>query len=119
MPRLCPEPRKIFLRFRDEFPFLRVIRLRVLSTGRCRIGSSADRREQFEELALPHVRSLLRTAARVSSDAATAEDLVQDAILRAWASFEQFEPGTNFKAWLFKILLNLWSTRRKRALREA
>jgi len=41
---------------------------------------------------------------------AMAEDLVQDAMLRAWRSFHQFQQGTNIKAWLVKILLNQWSS---------
>jgi RNA polymerase sigma-70 factor, ECF subfamily len=64
------------------------------------------RQREFEQVALPHSRSLLRVARRLTFDPATAEDLVQETMLRAWRSFDQFETGTNARAWLFRILLN-------------
>jgi len=76
------------------------------------------RQEEFERVAMVHTASLLRTAARLSLDAAAAEDLVQEALLRAWRAFDQFEPGTNCKAWLFRIMLNL-SSRGQKTVREA
>jgi RNA polymerase sigma-70 factor (ECF subfamily) len=57
---------------------------------------------------MPHSRSLLRVAHRLSSNAAGAEDLVQETFLLAWRSFRQFRPGTNIRAWLFRILFNLF-----------
>ena len=45
-------------------------------------------------------------ARRLASDPATAEDLVQETFYRAWRSFEQFQTGTNIRAWLFRILFN-------------
>lgn len=45
-------------------------------------------------------------ARRIASDRAIAEDLVQEALLRAWRGFDQFERGTNARAWLFRILFN-------------
>jgi|SRR5579864_2011271 len=56
-----------------------------------------------------HTASLLRTALRLCREREAAEDLVQDALLRAWKAWEQFEPGTNCKAWLFRIMLNVSS----------
>ncbi len=77
------------------------------------------RRILFEEVALVHVRALLRTAVRLTRDPFTAEDLVQDTVLRAWKSFAKFEPGTNCRAWLFKIMLNAWkSTGRAEEIEE-
>jgi RNA polymerase sigma-70 factor (ECF subfamily) len=64
-------------------------------------------------MAMPHAGSLLRTALRLTREKSLSEDLVQEVLLRAWRSFEQFEAGTNCKAWLFKIMLNLASKRRK------
>jgi RNA polymerase sigma-70 factor (ECF subfamily) len=55
---------------------------------------------------MPHTRSLLRVARRLSPDLATAEDLVQETMLLAWRSFHQFQQGTNERAWLFRILIN-------------
>lgn len=63
-------------------------------------------REEFESLALPQLDALYRTAYRMAGDAATAEDLVQETMLRAFRSFRSFQPGTNFRAWLFTILTN-------------
>jgi RNA polymerase sigma-70 factor, ECF subfamily len=64
------------------------------------------RQGEFEQIALPHARSLLRVARRLASDPALAEDLVQETFFRAWRSFGQFQTGTNMRAWLFRILFN-------------
>lgn len=72
----------------------------------------------FEREALAHIDSLYRTALRLTSNPADAEDLVQDTYLKAFRSAEQFEPGTNLKAWLFTILQNTFLNRRRRAVRE-
>ena len=74
---------------------------------------------QFEQLALVHIRALLRAAVRLAHDVAVAEDLVQDAMLRAWRHFDRFQQGTNCKAWLFRIMLNCWSTRHQQIRQEA
>ncbi len=73
------------------------------------------RQQQFEQVAMPHTHALLRTAARLCADRTAAEDLVQEAMLNAWKHFDNFEPGTNCKAWLFTILFRLWSRRRQQA----
>jgi RNA polymerase sigma-70 factor (ECF subfamily) len=49
---------------------------------------------------------LLRVARRLTSNPASAEDLVQEAMLSAWRGFHQFEKGTNARAWLFRIMMN-------------
>lgn len=58
---------------------------------------------------MPHTRSLLRVARRLTSDPAMAEDLVQETMLSAWRGFHQFHQGTNIRAWLFRILVNAFS----------
>ena len=69
-------------------------------------------------MAMPHVAALLRTATRLCGDRAAAEDLVQDTCLQAWRSFHRFTPGTNCRAWLYKILMFSHSrVRRDRARR--
>jgi RNA polymerase sigma-70 factor (ECF subfamily) len=84
------------------------------------IQSGRDSRElQFEQLALVHVRALLGAAVRLARDVSVAEDVVQDAMLRAWRHFDRFQPGTNCKAWLFRIMLNCWTTRNQRIRQEA
>lgn len=56
---------------------------------------------------------------RLARDVPVAEDLVQDAMLRAWKHFDRFQPGTNCKAWLFRIMLNCWTTRHQQIRQEA
>jgi len=63
-------------------------------------------RRVFADEALPHVGALLRTALRLTRNRQDAEDLVQDTMVKAWRFFDRYEPGTNCKAWLFKILTN-------------
>jgi RNA polymerase sigma-70 factor (ECF subfamily) len=55
--------------------------------------------------AMPHLRDLARTATRLMGDRSRAEDIVQEVYLEAWKSFHRYEPSTNCRAWLFKILL--------------
>jgi RNA polymerase sigma-70 factor (ECF subfamily) len=69
---------------------------------------TTDSRSSFEEQALQHVDALYRTALRMTRNPADAEDLVQDALVRAFRFYDRFEPGTNFRAWLFKILTNTY-----------
>ena len=82
--------------------------------------SRPDGRE-FETLALPYLDSLYNTAYRLARNAEDAQDLVQETYLKAYRSFAQFTPGTNLKAWLFKILKNTFINeyrRRQAAPRE-
>jgi RNA polymerase sigma-70 factor (ECF subfamily) len=65
-----------------------------------------SRADEFERAALPYLKDLYRTAARLTVDSSKAEDVVQETYLQAWRSFDRFQPGTNCRAWLFKILLN-------------
>jgi RNA polymerase sigma-70 factor (ECF subfamily) len=61
---------------------------------------------EFEQVAMPYARSLLRFALRLTRNSFAAEDLVQEALLLAWRGFHQLEGGTNARAWLFRILIN-------------
>lgn len=61
---------------------------------------------EFSDRVKPHLDSLYRTALRMTGEGASAEDLVQETFLKAFRGFGQFEPGSNFKAWLFTILTN-------------
>lgn len=70
--------------------------------------------EEFESAALPHLNDLYRTAARVIGNRSEAEDLVQETYLQAWKSFHRFEPGTNCRAWLFKIMFHLIQHQRRK-----
>lgn len=74
------------------------------------------RRERFEALAYPHMEALYNAALRLTRHPFDAEDLAQEVFLRAYRFFHQFEEGTHFKAWLFKILTNTFINHyRKRA----
>ena len=70
--------------------------------------------EDFEEIALPYLNDLFRTALRMTRNHTEAEDLVQEAYLQAWKSFHRFEPGTNCRAWLFKILFHVIQHHRRK-----
>jgi RNA polymerase sigma-70 factor, ECF subfamily len=63
-------------------------------------------RRNFENTALPHLGSLYGAAFRLTRNPRDAEDLVQDVMLRAYRFWDSFEPESNCKAWLFKILTN-------------
>jgi len=60
----------------------------------------------FNEMAAQHLDALYRTALRLTGRPQDAEDLVQETYLRAWRSLHTYRPGTNPKAWLFRILHN-------------
>lgn len=57
---------------------------------------------------MPHLAALLRVARRLTLESATAEDLVQQTMLLAWRGFHTFQIGTNERAWLFRILFNVF-----------
>lgn len=63
-------------------------------------------REAFAELALPLFDSLYNFACWLAQDRVEAEDLVQETFAKALAGFVSFEHGTNFRAWIFRILRN-------------
>ncbi len=72
-------------------------------------GAEAQSRiQEFEELARRYERELYATALYFTGNPTAAEDLAQDALVRAFASFHQFKAGTNFKAWLWRILTNTY-----------
>jgi RNA polymerase sigma-70 factor, ECF subfamily len=79
---------------------------------------SADDKRRFQEEALPFLDSLYAGALRMTRNPADAEDLVQETMLRAYRSFDRFEPGTNIKAWLFRILTNAYINVYRKRQRE-
>ncbi len=81
-----------------------------------RMPGNQDGAAQFEALVIPQLDAMLRTAQRLTKDANDAEDLVQETMLKGLRFFDRFELGSNFKAWIFKILMNAFvnSYRRKK-----
>jgi len=75
-------------------------------------------RRAFEAEALGYLNSLYGAALRLTRNAPDAEDLVQDAYVKAFRSAKQFKPGTNLKAWLFTILHNTFRNRRRDSGRD-
>ncbi len=67
-----------------------------------------ERRERFTAEALPHLDRLYSAALRYTRDPSDAEDLVQETITKAYRSFHQFRPGTNLRAWLYRVLHTTW-----------
>jgi RNA polymerase sigma-70 factor, ECF subfamily len=65
-------------------------------------------RERFEREAMIHLDALMRTARRMTKSDSDAEDLVQETMLKSYRFFDKFEEGTNCKAWLFKIMTNIF-----------
>lgn len=70
--------------------------------------------DNFEALALPHANDLFRMASSLLRNRTEAEDAVQECFLQAWKSFDRFEPGTNCRAWLYKILFHVVSHQRRK-----
>lgn len=83
-----------------------------------RLFSRRATRTDFDKEALPHMQSLYGAALRMTRNPGAAEDLVQDTMLRAYRFFDSFEPGTNCKAWLFRILANTFSNHYRADQRE-
>lgn len=75
-------------------------------------------REEFECEALKHLDALYGAALRYTRSPSDAEDLVQDAFVKAYRFYDRYEPGTNMKAWLFRILTNTFINKYRRKTRE-
>jgi RNA polymerase sigma-70 factor, ECF subfamily len=72
----------------------------------------------LEKEALPHLSALYAAALRMTRNEKDAEDLVQDTLLRAYRFFDTFQAGTNCKAWLFRILTNVFCNNYRERERE-
>ncbi|MBI2844655.1 MAG: sigma-70 family RNA polymerase sigma factor [Armatimonadetes bacterium] len=80
--------------------------------------SPEDRRRNFETEVLAAGESLYRHALRLTHNADDADDLLQDTLSRAYQNFDRFQTGTNFKAWILRIMTNLFINRRRQQARE-
>jgi RNA polymerase sigma-70 factor (ECF subfamily) len=78
----------------------------------------AERARRFEDEALPYLDQLYSAALRMTRNAADAEDLVQETYAKAFAAFHQYRPGTNLKAWLYRIMTNAFINSYRKKQRE-
>ena len=77
-------------------------------------GGAEARRQEFEETALSQMPRLYQFARHLTRDKQEAEDVVQETYMRAWRFFHRFEKGTNVRAWLFRIMHNVFLNMRKK-----
>ncbi|MFC4555997.1 sigma-70 family RNA polymerase sigma factor [Georgenia faecalis] len=80
--------------------------------------SDAERAARFEVEAMPYLDQLYGAAMRMTRNPADAEDLVQETFTKAFAAFHQYRPGTNLKAWLYRILTNTFINTYRKKQRE-
>ena len=78
----------------------------------------AERQARFEREAMPLLDQLYSAALRTTRNPADAEDLLQETYTKAFAAFHQYRPGTNFKAWMYRILTNTYINTYRKKQRE-
>ena len=78
----------------------------------------AAKQLRFEAEALPYLDQLYSAAMRMTRNPSDAEDLVQETFAKAFAAFHQYQPGTNLKAWLYRILTNTFINSYRKKQRE-
>src|ERR1700730_10026447 len=82
------------------------------------LNMDSPSRERFQKEAVPYLNEIYASALRLARNPEKAEDLVSEVYSRAWKSFGQFTPGTNMRAWLYKILTNTFITHSRQKQRE-
>ncbi|SMX96655.1 sigma-70 family RNA polymerase sigma factor [Brevibacterium antiquum] len=80
--------------------------------------TKAERSARFERDALEYLNQLYAAALRMTRNPADAEDLVQESYAKAYAAFHQYKPGTNLKAWLYRILTNTFINNYRKKQRQ-
>jgi RNA polymerase sigma-70 factor, ECF subfamily len=73
---------------------------------------------RFKDELVAEMTNLRAFAISLSGSASVADDLVQEALLRAWSNFDKFQPGTSMRAWLFTILRNIYFSNCRKGARE-
>ena len=76
-----------------------------------------QKQKEFSALVEPHLSSLLSTAIRMSRNVNDAEDLVQETLYKAYRALNQYQENTNFRAWIFRILVNTFITGYRKAVK--
>jgi RNA polymerase sigma-70 factor (ECF subfamily) len=82
------------------------------------IGLSAEKQKLFSSLIEPQLQSLYSTALRMTHNKDNAEDLVQDTMFKAYRALDQFQQNTNFRAWIFRIMVNTFITGYRKAVKQ-
>jgi RNA polymerase sigma-70 factor (ECF subfamily) len=77
-----------------------------------------ERHREFEREALPHTDLLYNYALRMTNHPADADDLLQETFLKAYRFWDKYEPGTNIRAWLFRIMKNSYINRYRKETKE-
>ena len=77
-----------------------------------------QRRERFEDEVLPLLDRLYSAALRYTRNPTDAEDLVQETVAKAYRSFHQYQPGTNLRAWLYRVLHTTYISMYRKAQRR-
>jgi RNA polymerase sigma-70 factor (ECF subfamily) len=80
--------------------------------------AKSPKQTEFENTALVHLQSLYSVALRLTRNPSDAEDLVQETYLKAYRFFHRFQPGTNCKAWLLKVLTNIFINKYRKKTKE-
>jgi len=83
-----------------------------------KVAGKNTKQREFESEALPHADLLYNYALRMTTNAADADDLVQETFLKAFRFWEKYEKGTNIRAWLFRIMKNSYINRYRRESKE-
>ena len=78
----------------------------------------SPKQEFFSSLLQPHLPALKSTAMRLARRSADAEDLLQESFFKAYRSLDQFQKNTNFRAWIFRILVNTYITSYRKKSRQ-
>jgi RNA polymerase sigma-70 factor (ECF subfamily) len=82
------------------------------------LETQQERQARFEREAMPLLDQLYSAALRTTRNPADAEDLVQETYAKAYAAFHQYRPGTNLKAWMYRILTNTYINSYRKRQRE-
>jgi RNA polymerase sigma-70 factor (ECF subfamily) len=77
-----------------------------------------EKQKEFSDLIHPHLSSLYSTALRMTRNQNDAEDLVQDTLFKAFRALDQYQKNTNFRAWVFRILVNTFITAYRKAIKQ-
>ena len=92
--------------------------LKLVVVGNPVSATAEQRAAVFESDALPYLNQLYSAALRYTRNQLDAEDLVQETMAKAFSAFDQYTPGTNLRAWLFRILANTFINSYRKRQRE-